>query len=122
MTESRAVDFGWQPKTAIDYQDWYGGALAIARRLALSESPLRAAARHAIADRFRDLWCFGHVFAQLEKTAVNIGTQEHWPEGWLAVRTTLSLDSKRMEADLAARLQALKERLAPTGFRERVQS
>jgi len=119
---ARAVDYGWRLKTAADYQDWYGGALEIARRLALSESPLRSAARHAIAGQFRDVWCFGYPFDQLEEVAVAIGTQEHWPEGWLAVRATLGLDAKRMDSGLVARLQTLKEHLAPARFSERVQS
>ena len=90
----RAVDYGWRLKTAADYQDWYGGALEIATRLALSESFLRKAARHAIAEQFRSLWCFGYVFDQLEEAAVAIGTQEHWPEGWLAVRKTIGFDAR----------------------------
>ena len=90
----RAVEYGWRPKTSADYQDWYGGALAIARRLALSESFLRKAARHAIAEQFRSLWCHGYVFDQLEEAAVAIGTQEPWPEGLLAVRETIAFDAR----------------------------
>ena len=119
---ARAVDFGWHPETAADYQDWYGGALEIAGRLALSESGLRNAARQAIAEQLRGLWCLGYVFDQLEEAAVSIGADEHWPEGWLAVGRTLRRDSERMEESLVARLLALQERLAPTGVRERVQS
>jgi hypothetical protein len=117
-----AVDFGWRPKTGPDFHDWYGGALAIAKRLALSDSPHRASARHFIAERFREIWCFGYVFDQLEETAVAIGKQEYWPEGWLAVQTTTALDAKRMEEGLAARLRTLQERLGPRAFDERVRS
>ncbi|HYN79711.1 MAG TPA: hypothetical protein VES73_18170 [Lamprocystis sp. (in: g-proteobacteria)] len=119
---SRAFDYGWEPKTLADYQDWYGGALQVATRLALSESPLRAAARQAIAENFRVLWCFGHVFDELEEAAIAVGTQEHWPEGWLEVRETIGLDRARMDASLLVRLQALKEWLAPVGLLERLRS
>ena len=114
--------FGWRPKTLADYQDWYGGALAIATRLALSDLPQRGTARHMIAEHFRSLWCFGYVFDQLEEAVLAIGTQEHWPEGWLAVWETLGLDRERMEPGLIARLESMKERLAPAGLRDRLRS
>jgi hypothetical protein len=116
------IDYGWSPKTAADYHDWYGGALAIATRLALSGSPQRGTARHTVAEHFRSLWCFGCVFDQLEEAVLAIGTQEHWPEGWLAVRETLALDRERMEPGLIARLASMEERLAPAGLRDRLRS
>lgn len=116
------LDYGWQPKTLVDYRDWYGGALGIATRLALSDSPQRGTARYMIAEHFRSLWCFGYVFDQLEETALAVGTQEYWPEGWLAVRETLALDRDRMEPGLIARLESMKERLAPAGLRDRLRS
>jgi hypothetical protein len=118
----RAFDFGWEPTTLADYQDWYGGALEIAKRLALSASPLRAAARQAVADHFRRIWCFGQVFDQLEAAALAIGTQAHWPEGWIAVRETIGLGAQRTEAGLVARLEVLKERLAPAALPERLRT
>ncbi|MCG6862940.1 MAG: hypothetical protein LJE70_16940 [Chromatiaceae bacterium] len=118
----RAIDHGWHPKTLADYRAWYGGALAVAKRLATSDSPLRKAARSAIAEHFRSLWCLGHVFEELEEAAVAIGMAEHWPEGWLAVRKTIALDAERMEVGLVARLQTLAEHLAPARFGERVRS
>jgi hypothetical protein len=108
------IDYGWRPKTAADQQDWYGGALGIATRLALSDSLQRGPARRTIAEHFRGLWCFGYVFDQLEQAVLAIGTQEHWPGGWLAVRETLALDRERMES--------MKERLAPAGVRDRLRS
>lgn len=117
-----AVDFGWCPKTLADYRDWYGGALAIATRLALSDSPQRISARGTIAERFRSLWRHGCVSDELEGAVLAIGTQEHWPAGWLAVRKTIGSDRKRMTAELLARLERMKERLAPSGLRERLRS
>jgi len=117
-----AIDYGWRPKTLADYRNWYGGALAIAKRLATSDSPQRNAARSIVAEHFRSLWCFRHVFNELEEAAVAIGTQEHWPEGWFAVRKTIALDAERMDVDLTARLQRLAEHLAPTQFGERLRS
>lgn len=116
----RAVDYGWAPQSLADYQDWYGGALEVATRLALSDSPLRAPVRQALAENFRALWCFGHVFDHLEAAVLAVGTQEHWPQGWLEVRETIGLDAERMEAGLLVRLRELKERLAPVGLRERL--
>jgi len=118
----RAFDFGWAPETLADYQDWYGGALEIAKGLALSASPLRAAARQAIAEHFRDIWCFGQVFDQLEAAVLAIGTQAYWPEAWIAVRETIGLDAQWMDVGPVARLQVLKERLAPVVLPERLRA
>lgn len=116
------INYGWSPKTLADYRDWYGGALAIATRLALSKLPQRASARSTIAEHFRGLWCFGYVFDELQEAALAIGTQEHWPKGWLAVWETLAIDRERMEPELFARLESMKERLAPAGLRDRLRS
>ncbi|MCU0735532.1 MAG: ATP-binding protein [Methylotetracoccus sp.] len=116
------VDYGWRPKTRADCEEWFGGALAIARRLALSNSPHRMSVRLLLAHYFRGLWLEGFVLDQLEQTASDIGAEEHWPEGWLAVRKTLALDAKRMEASLVLRLKGLKERLAPHSVEERTYS
>lgn len=117
-----AIDYGWRPKTGADYQDWYGGALDIATRLALSDSPQREVARHTIAEHFLSLWCFGYVFDQLEEAVLAIGAQEHWPEGWIQVRETLAFDHERMEPRLIERLESMEERLAPVGLRDRLRS
>lgn len=119
---AHAIDYGWRPRTIAEYQDWYGGALEIARRLATSTSPHRPEARHLIAERFRGIWCFGHAFDQLEETAIAVGIQEHWPEGWLAVRQTLALNAERRQASLVARLRALEAQLAPNGLGDHVRS
>lgn len=119
---AHAIDYGWWPRTIAEYQDWYGGALEIVRRLATSASPHRAEARRLIADHFRGIWCFGHAFDQLEETAIAVGTQEHWPEGWLAVRQTLGLDAERMEAGLVARLRRLEARLGPNDLCDQIRS
>ncbi len=105
------LGYGWRPKTLADYQDWYGGALPIATRIALSNSPRRRMARDMIAEHFRSLWCFGHVFDQLEAAVLAVGAQEHWPEGWIEVRETLALDRERMEPGLVASLESMIEGL-----------
>lgn len=116
------VDYGWRPKTRADCEEWFGGALAIARRLALSNSPHKTSIRLLLADCFRGLWSAGCVLDQLEQTASDIGAAKHWPEGWLSVRKTLALDAKRMDANLVARLEGLKEQLAPHSIEERTRS
>ncbi|EGV28599.1 hypothetical protein ThidrDRAFT_3591 [Thiorhodococcus drewsii AZ1] len=108
------IDEGWQPADATERRDWYLGALAIAKRLAFADSPRRAEARKAIADHFRDLWCFEALFDELEALAQEINAQDYWPEGWLAVRHTIALDADRMDATLLDRLRKLEERLVPT--------
>jgi hypothetical protein len=109
----RACDFGWGPETPAEKQDWYGGALCITTRLALSSSPLGAAARQAIAEAFRDLWRFPGLRGQLEGAVLAIGDQGDWPDGWLAVRRSLLVAVKRQDAELVPRLRALQDQLAP---------
>ncbi len=123
----RPVDDGWRPRNTADCEEWFGGALAIARCLALSDSPEKAAARSMLADTFRELWSVGCVHDQLEQTASSVGEADYWPEGWLAVRRTLAIDAKRleakrMEASLITRLESLRERLAPVGVEGRLRS
>lgn len=116
----RPLDFGWRPRSREDCEMWFGGALEIARRLALTDSSARSNVRALIADAFRGLWLAGCVTDQLEQTAVAVAALEYWPEGWLAVRTILALDAKRMDPRLVARLESLKDRLAPRTLDDRI--
>jgi hypothetical protein len=118
----RTFDYGWEPETFGDYQNWYGSALEIVTRLALSDSPLRVDSRQVIAEVFRSLWRSGQVFDRLETAALAIGNQEHWLEGWLAVRETIKYDGESMGPVLADRLLALADRLAPVGLLQLLRS
>jgi hypothetical protein len=72
-----AIDFRWEPRRIEGYEAWYGGALGMAKGLAVTVSRLRGSARQAVANAFRTLWCFGQVFDGLEATAcpsVQVGT------------------------------------------------
>ena len=110
---SRPIDYGWCPRNAEDCRAWFGGALAIARQLALSDTAEGTVARSMLADAFRGLWSEGYVQDQLEQVTLDIIAADHWPEGWLAVRKTLALDAKNMEPGFVSRLELLRQRLAP---------
>ena len=76
-----AIDFGWWPQSPSDYQEWYGGALSIAMRLALSDNPHREAARRLIAENFRAgalatwliSWRKLHSTSQVKNTGRKVG-------------------------------------------------
>ncbi len=119
---ARVIDDGWVPRTSSDYRDWYGGALVVAKRLALSGLTQRTAARHLIAQHFHYLWRRGEIVDDLENALRNIAADKYWPEGWLAVRKTVGMYESCMEPDQIARLRALAASLAPEDLSERIRS
>lgn len=119
---ARVMDDGWVPRTSSDYRDWYGCALVVAKRLALSDSTQRTAARRLISQHFHYLWRRGEIVDILENALLDIGADEHWPEGWLAVRKTLGMYESCMDPNQIARLRGLAARLAPHDLLGRIRS
>jgi hypothetical protein len=110
----RAMDYGWYPRTREDFDVWYGGALRIVTRLAISRSAQRQKAREILGQHFRELWNVAPVQDPLEAAALlAVAADAHWPEGWIAACETLSFDAERMAPEHVSRLTTLIGRLAP---------
>jgi hypothetical protein len=61
---ARSRDYGYQPRTGKDVNDWFEAVMAIASPLALSDSPVGSGVRKHVAAEFRGLWTIaGQVHA-----------------------------------------------------------
>ena len=119
---ARSRDYGSAPGTRADIVAWFGAALGLIDRLALSESVLTAELRDLLARRFRGLWSSAQAAEQLEPICRKFGALEFWREGWVASRTTLRFDAKRLPSDVVDRLTKLKDDLGPRSLADRVRA
>jgi len=119
---ARPRDYGYWPKTGTEIIQWYTSFIRLTEGLALSQRPPAVKAKKLLADNFRGLWCAG-VFDELERvTKVFLDNDGAWNDGWIAIRTTIRYDSKRMDSELIERLQCLEKLLAPASLLERVRT
>ncbi|MEI6827380.1 MAG: hypothetical protein WCK54_17435 [Desulfuromonadales bacterium] len=119
---ARPRDYGYWPKTRAEIIQWYTLFIRLTEGLALSQWPLAVKAKKILANNFRGLWCAG-VFDELERvTKVFLDTDGVWNDGWIAVRTTIRYDAKRMDSELIERLQVLEKILAPASLLERART
>jgi hypothetical protein len=113
---ARVRDYGYSPNTVEEIKHWYTLFFEYAEEIALSSSPLAPKARIVLADNFRGLWLHSWAFDELESMARKLSAQESWPEGWLAIHTTIRLDHEDMETALLSRLKRLAADLMPTSL------
>ena len=113
-------DYGYHPRTKEDMRSWFAAVLKVAEPFALSDSAMAEPVRKAIAHEFRDLWTNFDLADDLEQLSRAIAAKHFWREGWIAARQTRICDGKDLAPEIAARLTALEEFLAPrtwsTGF------
>jgi hypothetical protein len=119
---ARSRDYGLTPGTRADVVGWFGTALLLIDRLALSENVLTAELRDLLAQKFRGLWSVAQVGKELEPICRRFGTLEFWREGWVACRTTLRFDAKRLPSDVVDRLIKLRDDLGPANLADRVRA
>jgi len=119
---ARPRDYGWQPKSGEEFAGWYGTAIAYAKRLALSGDQIGNGVRAILAKHFRGLWTRAGVVDEIESTAIEIAAQGFWPEGWIAVRSTIRFDIKDMPPEYAHRIHSLEEVLRPRDLLQKTQA
>jgi hypothetical protein len=117
---ARSRDYGYQPKTYEDLTHWYQTGLALAEEIALSDSPVAAAAKDQISANFRGLWSNVGLRDELEKLFMTLAAKDFWREGWLAGRFTRHFDEKDKASENYARLSKLEEALRPVDLIQRV--
>jgi hypothetical protein len=115
-------DYGWWPRTAKDWKQWFGQGLSLVQELACSDKPSALKARNALADQFRGLWSAAQMYDDLERVCRSISEKGFWPEGWIAVRQTIHYDSNGMTPEVAARLASLEADLRPKDLLQKVRS
>jgi hypothetical protein len=119
---ARSRDYGYWPRTNEEVRHWFGLALKLVETLACADGPAAPHARAALAEKLRGLWYGGSVREELANVCRAISQKRFWPEGWLAVRQTLDLDAKGVEAEGLAPLIAIEVDLRPTDLLQRVRS
>ncbi len=119
---ARSRDHGYRPRSNVDISRWYGAALKLIERLALTEGVLEPELRHLLARSFRGLWTSGHIHGELERLFRRFATDGFWREGWAACGQTMQFDRRRLTPEAASRLSALKADLGPQNLPERVQA
>lgn len=121
-SDGRPTDFGWQPSSHFDVQNWYSLTLALCRNLVIGLSPHKERVKEIIATRFRTLWMNAGIDDELEDLFRTIAGDEGWSKGWLGVRAALTFDGKTMAPENLARLQGLEEALRPKSYIAKVRA
>jgi hypothetical protein len=119
---ARQRSLGWEPSTQSEVAEWYGAGVIFASEIALSTSPLREKARELLARHFRELWIYGNIPEKLEKVCEVLIADEFWPEGWIAVRTTLRLLKEDADRVSRKKLESLEKLMKPKGLFEKVKA
>jgi hypothetical protein len=110
---ARSRDYGSHPKDGNEVGQWFETVLTFAEPFALSESPVSAPIRKAIARKFRGLWTHVSRYDALERIAKAVAGTGFWRDGWVAARQTRHDDGKALNDDALKRLTALEVHLRP---------
>jgi hypothetical protein len=105
--------YGWSPRTLADVHNWYGLMIGIMVELGKIPSETGADARRLLGASFRGLWVKAGVKQNLIDAVDELGAIDGWPDGWIAIRTTLHWDKERLDAASLKELTELERKLAP---------
>ncbi|WP_142850822.1 hypothetical protein [Telmatospirillum sp. J64-1] len=119
---ARPRNFGWQPATREEVQNWYSSALNYIGVLLKNDSPFSDRLCLMLASNFRGLWTRADICEVLEEVVEKIAARQPWIEGWISVRTTIRFDAEAMNDPLLERLRALEERLNPPDLPHQVRA
>lgn len=75
-----------------------------------------------MARHFRDLWSRAGVPAELEQLVKQLAAQDGWPDGWIAIRTTIRQDVEHMPVEYASRLRLLEMEVRPRDLIQKVRA
>ncbi|KQO17557.1 hypothetical protein [Paenibacillus sp. Leaf72] len=116
---ARSRDYGYSPENREDVRKWFKLFIDYLVSLAISNSEVASSARGLLAEKFRGLWMKVAMFDELEDAAKVLSSTGTWREGWIAVRTTIKFDNKRMDSNVLSRLNKLDVILKPITLLER---
>lgn len=123
---ARPRDFGYYPKTNQERQDWYRIYLTICTRTALLGVPIATKAKQVLANHLRGLWSIGIQFEgfleDLERSVIQVHSQEPWNEGWISLKEIVRYDGKQMDQKALSRLKQLLQRLKPVNLLEQART
>jgi hypothetical protein len=118
---ARSRDYGYWPGTREEVRNWYAVVLKIIEPYVQTIEPISKELLKTLAEQFRGLWNAG-MHEELTHVCNVIVQQQHWPEGWLAVRETLQFDYKGQGAEAATMLTGLDRLLQPRNLTQQVRS
>jgi len=119
---ARSRDYGYQPRSQPDVARWYGAALTLIERLALTEGVLKPELRDLVARNFGALWTSAHMHDELERLCRMFADDGFWREGWVACRQTMHFDRDQLAPEAASRLSALEADLRPSNLQDQVRA
>jgi hypothetical protein len=111
---ARPRDYGWQPRTHEDIQDWFSKAIGLAVELKDIPEAATNFARH-----IRSLWWSSGRRDDLDSAAMAFSKGGVWIDGWLNFRAALRLDGKGMPDDIREQLERIIDRLKPVDLVDR---
>lgn len=119
---ARSRDYGYQPRTSIDFTRWYATAFTFIERLAFNEGVLRSELRDLLARKFRGLWGSAHMHESLERLSRRFVADGFWLDGWSSCRQTIKYDLSGLSPESALLLSALEVDMRPSNLSERVRA
>lgn len=119
---ARSRDYGYRPRSDAHVTQWYGTALTLIERLALTDWVLKPELRGLLARNFPGLWTSAQMHDELERLFYRFAADGFWREGWVACRQTMYFDRGRLLPEAASRLSALEANLRPSNLPERVRA
>lgn len=119
---ARSRDYGYRPQSDDDVDRWYGSALSLIERLALTDRLFTPELRDLLAQKFRGLWASAHMDDELEALALRFARDDFWRDGWVACRQTMRFDQDQLTPESLSQLTALEAQLRPTSLAERVRA
>jgi hypothetical protein len=114
---ARPRDYGWQPRTHEDIQNWFVKAIDLAVELKNIPDARTNFARH-----IRSLWRLSGCHDELDAAATAFSNGGVWIGGWLNFRATLRFDGKGMPTEIREQLERIIDRLKPVDLIERARA
>lgn len=116
---ARKRDYGFNPRTAEDVQDWFGIVFDLCRRFATLPH-LRTEVKGMVASQLRLLAANTAISDPLINLVEAFIEDGGWPEGWAGTLGALrSVNREQRQEDVAA-LEKLAERLKPRSLKDRI--
>lgn len=110
---ARPRDFGYQPETPQEIEQWYGTFIKLAVRFSLSDGEVATKVRKVLADNLRGLWTKAGVLDLLDDAIRKSHERLPWSDGWIALRGIIRFDASGFPDAVRARLEDLENVLRP---------
>jgi hypothetical protein len=114
---ARPRDYGWQPETQEDIQNWFSKAI----RLAIELRNFRGVGE-TFARCIRSLWSSTSCQEDLDEAATAFSDGGVWIDGWLNFLAALRYEGRGMPGDIRRQLEQIIDRLKPVELLDRARA